>query len=139
MPQLDNPKINIKIQLAGLWASLMSLYIYADYFQFFTPGHIGDMMAGKVILDTPSKLFAASILMAVPALMIALSLLLPAPISRWVNIITAAFYTGLLLLIGISSSGEWMLFYIFYAFLESLVTAIIVWKAWKWPLVQTHA
>ncbi len=35
--------------------------------------------------------------------------------------------------IGIFSTNEWYLFYVFLAFLESIITALIVWYAWKWP------
>lgn len=34
---LEDPKINIKIKLAGLWASVMFIFIYVDYFGLYIP------------------------------------------------------------------------------------------------------
>ena len=30
--------INVKMKIAGLWAALMLLYLYADHFSLFRPG-----------------------------------------------------------------------------------------------------
>ncbi|MBL7784265.1 MAG: hypothetical protein JNM22_23725, partial [Saprospiraceae bacterium] len=46
-----------------------------------------------------------------------------------------AFFTLFTLLVGISSLSEWRAFYVFLAFLESGVTAVIVWQAWNWKRV----
>jgi hypothetical protein len=37
---LINSKIDIKVKLALLWASIMFLYIYADFFDAMTPASI---------------------------------------------------------------------------------------------------
>ncbi len=39
----------------------------------------------------------------------------------------------MMIFIGIMSTNEWYLFYVFLAFLESIITALIVWYAWTWP------
>jgi len=35
---LEDPKINIKTKLAGLWVILMFFYLYNDVFTLFQPG-----------------------------------------------------------------------------------------------------
>lgn len=37
---LEDIKINVKLKLATLWASLMFLYIYIDNFHFYMPNKI---------------------------------------------------------------------------------------------------
>ena len=46
---------------------------------------------------------------------------------------TLLLFTLMMVFIGIMSTNEWYLFYVFLAFLESIITALIVWYAWKWP------
>jgi len=38
-----------------------------------------------------------------------------------------------MILIAITSISAWHTFYVFLAILESLITLLIVWYAWKWP------
>ncbi|MEM8900466.1 MAG: DUF6326 family protein [Bacteroidota bacterium] len=135
MSKLENPKINIKLKLAALWTSVMFCYIYGDYFELYAPSKVEDLINGVGMLDTPMKLFAASVMLAIPALMISLSIFLKPGISRWLNIIFGTFFTGIMLLIAVSSLTVWYTFYVFLALVESVLTALIVWHAWKWPRV----
>ena len=52
---LENPKVNIKIKLASLWASATFCYLYGDYFELYTPGKINSLLTGENILDSPTK------------------------------------------------------------------------------------
>ena len=65
--------------------------------------------------------------------MVAASILLEPKINRILNILFGTLFTILMVFIGISTTKEWYLFYVFLAFLESIITALIVWYAWKWP------
>jgi hypothetical protein len=38
-----------------------------------------------------------------------------------------------MLFIGLNSNAGWYGFYILLAFIESIITGLIVWYAWKWP------
>ncbi|MFH6968793.1 DUF6326 family protein [Flavobacterium sp. FlaQc-28] len=79
----------------------------------------------------------AALVLAILAIMIALSILLNPRISRFLNI-TFIFFTAIMLLIALTSMGEpWRTFYVFYAFLESTITALIVWHAHKWSKQKT--
>lgn len=45
---LEDIKVCLKLKLAALWASLMFLYIYVDYFHLYMPGKIEDIQTGRV-------------------------------------------------------------------------------------------
>ena len=131
-------KVNVRIKLTSLWASLMFLYIYADYFQLKTPGNIQRTMdlqtpVGEV---TPGLLVIFSIILIVPSLMIMLSIFLKPMISKWVNISVATVWSLMSLLIiagGIGDLGGWHTFYTLYNIIEVGLFSTIVWQAWNWP------
>jgi len=74
-----------RVRLTALWAALMLLYLYADFFSLFPQGHIEEIMSGKMgpFDVSQTSLFLASLLMALPALMVALTPLLPLAACRW--------------------------------------------------------
>ena len=130
--QLEDYKVPLRLKLSALWTGVMFLYIYGDYFELYVPQKVEGLLNGQNMLDSPMKLFLATFLLTIPALMIFLSLMLKPQMTRWLNIGVGAFFTLLTLLVGISSMSEWRAFYVFLAFLESVVTAVIVWQAWNW-------
>lgn len=130
---LQNPKVNIKIKLAALWASATFCYLYGDYFELYTPEKVDSLVTGDNILDSPTKLLIAAIILAIPSIMVGASIILKPKINRILNIIFGTFFTLMMVFIGFNSNIEWYGFYVFLAFLESVVTALIVWYAWKWP------
>jgi hypothetical protein len=134
---LENPKINIKIKLASLWASATFCYLYGDYFELYTPDKVNSLITGENIMDSPTKLLLASIILAIPSVMVAISIFLKPKINRILNILFGTLFTLMMIFIGIMSTNEWYLFYVFLAFLESIITALIVWYAWKWPKEKT--
>lgn len=130
---LEDFQVNVKIKLAVLWASVTFLYIYGDYFELYVPGKIAGIIDGNSMLDSPVKLFLASLLLAIPSLMIILSVLLKPLLNKWLNIVFGVFFTAIMLLIAVTSYSEWRSFYVFYAIVESVLTALIVWTAFNWP------
>ena len=129
---LDDPKINVKLRLSGLWASLMFCYVYGDYFGLYVPGKLAGMLAGRMAplgAVTPNVLLGTSAMMAVPALMVCLALLLPAAVSRWVNVLLGLAYAAILLM---TMPGAWS-FYVFFGVIEITLSLTIVWTAWRWP------
>ena len=130
---LENPKVNIKIKLAALWASATFCYLYGDYFELYTPDKVNSLIKGDNNLDSPAILLLASIILAIPSVMVAASIFLKPKINRILNILFGTLFTLMMVFIGIISTNEWYLFYVFLAFLESIITALIVWYAWKWP------
>jgi hypothetical protein len=131
--KLEDFKVNVKIKLAALWTSVMFCYIYEDYFELYVPKRLERIISGNGLLNTPMKLFSASFVLIIPALMIFLSILLRPKLSRLLNIIFGALYTALMLRIASNYSDKWLTFALSFAIIESIITAIIVWYAWKWP------
>ena len=130
---LENSKVNIKIKLATLWASALFCYLYGDYFQLYTPEKVNNLITGENNLDSPTKLLIASIIMAIPSVMVGASIILKPKINRILNILFGSLFTLMMLFIGVNSMTEWYSFYVFLAFLESIITFLIVYYAWKWP------
>jgi hypothetical protein len=133
--QLQNFEVNIKVKLAALWTSVTLCYLYGDYFELYVPQKAASLLSGNNLLNSPKKLLFAAILLAIPATMVFLSILLKPKFNRILNMITGAFFSIIMILIGISSFEAWKAFYVFYAFLESVITIIIIWTAFKWPYV----
>lgn len=125
-------KVNVRIKLSALWTSVMFCYIYGDYFELYVPQKAEGLLSGNNILDTPAKLFSATIMLTIPALMIFLSLVLKPGVCRILNIASGAFFTLLMLLIAASSLTQWRIFYVFLAIVESLITSLIIWYARGW-------
>jgi hypothetical protein len=130
--KLEDLKVNVKVKLASVWASLMLLYIYVDYFALYMPGKIQGILAGKVfVFDiTQGFLFGALVSMSIPALMIFLSIVLPAMINRWTNILVAAVYIPYTLF---NLAGEAWIHMVYAAIVEVGLLALIIRFAWKWP------
>jgi hypothetical protein len=131
--QYQDSEINVKLMLSVLWTSVMFLYIYGDYFELYVPGKVAGLLNGQNILNTPYKLLFATIILTLPSLMIFLSLLMKPEWNRVLNISIGVFLTLFTLLVGVSSFTEWRIFYVMLSFLESIITSVIVWKAWNWP------
>lgn len=135
----EDVKINIKIKLAALWTSLMFCYVYGDFFSLFVPGRIQRLMEGNSGAGetTPVTILSYAILLALPSLMIVLSVILKARINRLLNIFAGIFFTLVMVLVTITSLGEWMIFYTFLGIVEIILTCTIVWQAIKWPTLKS--
>ncbi|UKB85160.1 DUF6326 family protein [Chryseobacterium sp. MEBOG06] len=133
--KFEDTKVNVKIILAGLWASVTLCYLYGDYFELYTPGKAWGLLEGENLLNSPLKLLTASAILAIPAAMVFLSLILKPVINRFLNIVFGIFFTLIMLFIGISSFSDWYLFYIFLAALECIITIMIVKYAWQWKKI----
>jgi hypothetical protein len=131
---LEDPKINIKIMLSGLWVANMFLFIYVDYFGLFIPGVMEKIIEGEAahtgIQITQVFLLAVITLMMIPSLMVFLSLTLKAKWNRWTNIIVGIFKIAVV--VG-GLIGESWAYYIFGSIVEVVLLSLIVWYAWKWP------
>jgi hypothetical protein len=130
----DQP-VHPKIKLAFLWATIMALYIYADYFNLMTPDSIQSMMDLKTPVGptTPGVLMGFSVLLIIPAMMISASVFLKQALNKWLNIIFSIIYGLISILIIIADiSHAWMGFFVLYNFVELFVFALIIGTAWQW-------
>lgn len=116
-----------KTTLSGLWAATMLVFLLGDVLRIFAgdfkPGEMGGMPA------TPAMWLVAAGLMLIPILMVVLALLLPQPISRWVNILAAAFF----LLFNLVGLPTYPGAYDKFLLAVSLgFNAAVIWFAWGW-------
>lgn len=126
-------KVNVRIKLSSLWTSVTLCYLYGDYFELYVPQKAEGLVNGDNLLDSPTKLFLASVMLSIPAIMVFLSISLKSNIVRLLNMVLSSFFTLLMLFIAITSIEPWRAFYIFLAITESLFTGTIFWYAFKWP------
>lgn len=130
--ELEDSKISTKLKLSALWASVTFCYLYGDYFELYVPKKVDGLLNGQNMLDSPVKLFIASVLLLIPSLMVCFSLILRPKVNRVLNIGLGIFYTLFVGLVGASSISGWRAFYLFYAIVEMILTATVVWFAWHW-------
>jgi hypothetical protein len=133
---LEDIKVNVKLKLAALWASVMFVYVYVDIIGFFKPGVIEDILAGEVsgFEITQAWALGALALLTIPSSMVFLSLALPARVNRWTNLVVAALFT--LVSVG-NVIGETWAFLFLGAFVEVILLLLVIRYAWKWPIVKT--
>lgn len=131
-PLRDQP-MPVRATLAAAWTSFLFLYAYMDILNFFTPGVVEDILAGKVFTFDLSQTFSivALSLVAIPILMIVLSVMLPARANRIANLVVAGLYIPVT---AFNVAGEsWRYFYGLGVVLELILLALIVRSAWTWP------
>ncbi|WP_444892264.1 DUF6326 family protein [Microbulbifer sp. TRSA001] len=130
--KLTDNHIDVRIKIAGLWASVVLLYIYGDFFGLFKTGKIDSIIEGFGPFGTVTQesLLAVSIIVSLPCIMVALTLLLKPSISRWINIITSSVFIIFLFVTFLMST--WY-FYFYLGFIEIILKLAIIWLAWRWP------
>ena len=47
---LEDVKVNVKIKLSALWASVMFLFAYVDIMGKYEPGHLEEAIAGPWVI-----------------------------------------------------------------------------------------
>jgi hypothetical protein len=118
---------DVQIQLAGLWAATMLVYLLGDVFRMMS----GDVTPGNMngIKFTQRMWLGVAALMVIPIVMLVLTLMLPQPINRWANIIAAGFFL-LFNLVGLPSYPS---AYDKFLLAVSLVFNLaVIWLAWGW-------
>ncbi|MEO5973526.1 MAG: DUF6326 family protein [Sphingomicrobium sp.] len=128
----EDHKVPVRLKLAALWAALMFLYIYADFFGLFRPGQLGDMNRGIIHPfgpATPALMLGVSLMMALPSLMVFAPLVMPPAVTRWANVVLGLVYGAIIILTMIGAP----LFYLFFGVIEVALSALIVRYAWTWP------
>jgi hypothetical protein len=120
-----------KIKIAALWlvwecGGIVQLMLYS-----FQPGVMEQINAGVLVGDktTPELLLVFAVIFLIPLVMAFLSLVLKNSLNRWSNIIVGIGYTVFCFI----DSGRHMTeaFYVLYGITGVVVTALIVWYAWK--------
>lgn len=130
---LQDAPLDVKIKLAGLWASTMFCYVYGDYFELYVPGKLSGILAGQMAPLGPvtqGVLLGTAIMLALQCVMVCLSLLMKPVLNRWVNIVAGVVFAAIVGAV-IAQSG-----WVFYQMMGAIEIALlmgIVWHAWTWP------
>ncbi len=134
--QFQDFSVNPKIKLGFMWATIIALYIYADFFNLMTPNSIQEMMSLETPVGptSPGILIGFSILLIIPAMMIAGSALMKPVLNRVLNIVFGIIYALISILIIVAEIGsEWRTFFVLYNFVELFVFGMILYTSIKWP------
>jgi hypothetical protein len=134
--KLADAPVPIRVKLSALWASVMFLYIYGDYFDLYKPGKLASMLAGRTPVGptTQGMLVVFAVMMTIPSVMVFLSLVLKPAFARVTNIAFGILYS--LIIVG-TMLGAWT-FTMVLGVVEIVLTLAVAWTAWKWPREATE-
>ena len=129
--RLEEFKVNVRIKISALWASMMFVFAYVDLFSLYRPDFRADIEAGEVAEFTIGQgfLLGGTAYILIPSLMVFLALVLRPRINRIANIALSVVYA--LTIIG-ASIGEWA-YWILGSAVEVGLLGAIVYYAWTWP------
>ncbi len=118
--------MDTKIILPATWAVVTLIYLYGDVLRICS-GDFSKSMANMNF--NQSVWLGIAILMLIPILMVFLTLVLPHSVSRWANIIVAAFF----FLFNLVSLPTYPSLYDKFLLAVSLgFNGITVWYVWNW-------
>lgn len=136
-PETNSFNYDPRARISTLWVVLLFNMAFADILGFVYPGAIEDLIAmssdgvnlGGVdgVLVTPEFLLIAAVFIEIAALMIYFSRSLARPLNRAANAIAA-----ILTAIFVVGGGSAKLHYIFFASIEVVILAVILWIVWQW-------
>lgn len=118
--------MDTKYFLSSTWVVVTLLYLYDDVLRICS----GDFT--KSMADMKFNQFVwlgIAVLMLIPILMVFLTLVLPQSVSRWANIIVAAFFF-LFTLVGLPTYPS--LYDKFLLAVSMVFNVVTIWNAWKW-------
>jgi hypothetical protein len=115
-----------RTKLSTLWVVVMFNMVFADILTFIKPGALQELWAGQAgVQITEGLLLVFAVLLEIPIGMILLSRILKPEANRWANT-AAAVITTLFVVVG----GSMDLHYVFFATVEIVCMALIVWSVW---------
>ena len=121
--------MDTKIMLPATWVVVTLIYLYGDVLRICK----GE---AKAMADMNLNQFAwlgIAVLMLTPILMVFLSLVLPQPMSRWTNIIVAAFFF-LFNLVGLPTYPS--LYDKFLLAVSMGFNLVTIWYALNWTTIE---
>jgi uncharacterized membrane protein len=119
--------MDTKIILSATWVVVTLIYLYGDVLRIYYNGDKAKALAGMNL--NQFVWLGIAILMLTPILMVFLTLVLPQSVSRWVNIIVAAFFF-LFNLVGLPTYAS--LYDKFLLAVSMGFNVVTIWYAWNW-------
>jgi len=129
---LENLALKIKISVLWLFWEVAALAMLI--LGFMEPGVIDQLRLGEIegMKIGPELLLFFAILLLVPLVMAFLSLALKDSANRWANIILGIVYAGIGI-VELATTANPSAYSILLEASKVVVTALIVWYAYKWP------
>jgi len=130
--EMEDMKVKQTSILSTLWIFVTLNYVYCDVVTLFSY-----VTFKSPIQYTQGFLLGAAVLVEIPISMVLLSRILKYRANRWANLIAGAIMTvvqTVTLFVGTPAP-----YYAFFSVIEVACTAVIVWYAWKWPVVSRSA
>jgi len=133
---LQDTRIDVKVKLAALWASVIFIFVYVDIVGLYKPGVVEDILDEKVGPFDINQTWALGALglMVIPSLMVFLSVALPARVNRMANLIVGAFFLFVSI---VNVIGESWAYICVGAAVEAVILGLILRQAWRWPVQQS--
>jgi hypothetical protein len=119
--------MDTKITLCATWVVVTLIYLYGDVLRISSGDLAKNSLADKNL--NQYVWLGIAVLMLTPILMIFLNLILPQSVSRWVNIIVAAFFF-LFNLVGLPTYPS--LYDKFLLVVNMGFNVVTIWYAWNW-------
>jgi hypothetical protein len=117
---------DVRTRVSTLWIVVMFTMVFADIVGMMMPGVLDAMAAGQVgVPVTQGLLLVFAVLLQIPIAMIFFSRILKPGPNRWANTIAAALTT-----VFVIGGGSPYLHYYFFATVEIVCMAAIVWSVW---------
>ena len=118
--------MDTKIMLFATWVVVTLIYLYGDVLRICS----GDLAKSMANMNFNQFVWLGiAILMLIPILMVFLTLVMPQSVSRWANIIVAAFFF-LFNLVGLPNYPS--LYDKFLLAVSMVFNLVTVWYAWHW-------
>lgn len=129
---MENLALKIKISVLWLFWEVAALAMLI--LGFMEPGVIDQLRLGEIegMKIGPELLLFFAILLLVPLVMAFLSLALKDSANRWANIILGIVYAGIGI-VELATTANPSAYSILLEASKVVVTALIVWYAYKWP------
>ena len=119
--------MNTKILLSATWVVVILIYLLGDVLRIYYGGDRAKALANMNL--NQFVWLGIAVLMLTPILMVFLTLALPQSVSRWANIIVAAFFF-LFNLVGFPTYPP--LFDKFLLAVSMGFNVVTIWYAWNW-------
>jgi hypothetical protein len=120
--------MDTKIMLPVTWVVVTLIYLYGDVLRICK----GEAKAMAEMNLNQFVWLGIAVLMLTPILMVFLSLVLPQTVSRWANIVVAAFFF-LFNLVGLPTYPS--LYDKFLLAVSMVFNVITIWYAWNWTTI----
>jgi hypothetical protein len=122
----ERTMLETRIILAATWVVVTLIYLYGDVLRIYHNSDKAKALAGMNL--NQFVWLGIAVLMLTPILMVFLTLVLPQSVSRWANIIVAAFFF-LFNLVGLPTYPP--LFDKFLLAVSMVFNMVTIWYAWN--------